>query len=286
MIVVERSNCLPNIRVVDLKAGNFTQYHYIRFQENVYSLHLGPLISHVKYLTGHRYHSSHCQFIYTSFTQPQQVIDYDLDTRQKTVIHLERLADNYDKSHYESKRIFATGHDGTAVPVSLVYRRDLLGIKMIPRQLNPTLLHAYGAYGECVNPIFSLARISLLDRGFIFAVAHTRGGSEMGNRWYDEGRLSNKMNTFQDFCSVAEHLISEGYTQPSKLAIYGRSAGGLLIAAVINFAPQLFQAALTEVPFVDVITTMSDSSIPWTAFEYEVDLNNTGMGKSCWWRYL
>jgi oligopeptidase B len=201
-----------------------------------------------------------------------------MDQRILSVKHEENVCGpiQYDKNNYESARLYATSHDGTAIPISIVYRKDLLGLKMSPQELNPMLLHAYGAYGTCVNPIFSTSRLSLLDRGFIYAVAHIRGGADMGNGWYEEGKLLKKPNTFNDFISVAEYLIKDGYTIESKLAIYGRSAyyitknsGGLLIGAVINKAPQLFRAALTEVPFVDVINTMFDTSIPWTAFEFE-----------------
>jgi oligopeptidase B len=139
-------------------------------------------------------------------------------------------------------------------------------MNMSPPQHNPVLLHAYGAYGSFANLIFSASRLSLLDRGFIYAAAHVRGGADMGNGWYEEGKLAKKPNTFHDFCSVAEYLIKEGYTSPEKMAIYGRSAGGLLIGSVINMRPDLFRTALTEVPFVDVINTMFDTSIPWTAF--------------------
>lgn len=162
---------------------------------------------------------------------------------------------------YASKRLFATGIDGTAIPISIVYRRDLLGMNMNPPQSNPLLLHGYGAYGSFVNPIFSTNRLSLLDRGFVYAVAHVRGGADMGNGWYEEGKLWKKPNTFYDFISAAEYLCKEGYTEPEKLAIYGRSAGGLLIGAVINMRPDLFQAALTEVPFVDVINTMVEKGV-------------------------
>jgi oligopeptidase B len=241
-----------------------------------------------------------------------------MDTRQKTVVHEEHVSGpGFDPELYVSKRVWATGDDGTTVPISLVYRRDLLRIGNQQQQQqqfsqatngggdgssfmgdpsdqtglgisqtgvsamggtvgggNPLLLHGYGAYGYCVDPIFTASRLSLLDRGFIYAVAHVRGGSDMGNGWYEEGKLAKKPNTFKDFISCAEFLIKEGYTSREKLAIYGRSAGGLLIGAVVNARPDLFKAVLTEVPFVDVINTMFDSSIPWTAFEFEVLLIN------------
>ncbi|KAJ3135219.1 hypothetical protein HK101_004262, partial [Irineochytrium annulatum] len=272
LIVFERSNCLQNVRVIDLTAEGFNTYHYVSFSETVYSLlprsvdeEVADLSKAVQYDTGV------LRFTYTSFIQPKQVVDYDMVTRTMTVVEEEKVGGPfpYDPSLYISKRLFATGVDGTAIPVSIVYRRDLLGANLPVPQPNPLLLHAYGAYGTCVNPMFSASRISLLDRGFVYAVAHVRGGADMGNGWYEEGKLGKKPNTFLDFISVAEYLCKEGYTTPSKLGIYGRSAGGLLIGAVINMRPDLFRAALTEVPFVDVINTMFDSSIPWTAFEYE-----------------
>lgn len=239
------------------------------------------------------------RFTYTSFVQPKQVIDYNMDTRVRTVVHEQRvLGPAFNRDFYVQKRVWATVVDGTAVPISLIYRRDLVSINPVERSgsismpgtpalepaelsgqttasvsssgSNPLLLHGYGAYGYCVEPIFSTNRLSLIDRGFIYAVAHVRGGSEMGNGWYEEGKLARKTNTFEDFISCAEFLVKEGYTTSEKLAIYGRSAGGLLIGAVLNMRPELFKAALTEVPFVDAINTMFDTSIPWTAFEFEV----------------
>ncbi|KAJ3274504.1 hypothetical protein HDV01_002632 [Terramyces sp. JEL0728] len=275
LIVLERSNCLQNVRILNTHSfidSEFTNFHYVSFSENVYSLWLGTPNEDSIYLTkSGQYNSNILRITYTSFIQPKQVIDYNMNDRSMTIIHEEVVNGvfPYDKSQYHSQRLYATSYDGTSVPVSIVYRKDLLGMNMNPIQYNPCLLHAYGAYGSCVNPIFSASRLSLLDRGFIYAVAHTRGGADMGNGWYEEGKLAKKPNTFYDFCAVAEYLIKEQYTVPSKLAIYGRSAGGLLIGASINMRPDLFQSALTEVPFVDVINTMFDSSIPWTAFEYE-----------------
>lgn len=272
LIVFERSNCLQNVRIVDLTEPGFTSYHYVSFSEMVYSLWPGSVNEEVADLTkATQFDTDILRYTYTSFVQPKQVVDYNMNTRTWTVVHEERVGGilPYDQSMYASKRLFATGIDGTAIPISIVYRRDLLGMNMNPPQSNPLLLHGYGAYGSFVNPIFSTNRLSLLDRGFVYAVAHVRGGADMGNGWYEEGKLWKKPNTFYDFISAAEYLCKEGYTEPEKLAIYGRSAGGLLIGAVINMRPDLFQAALTEVPFVDVINTMFDPTIPWTAFEYE-----------------
>ncbi|KAJ3036119.1 hypothetical protein HK097_003922, partial [Rhizophlyctis rosea] len=272
LIVYERSNCLQNVRIVDLRAEDFSSYHYITFSESVYSLYPGSVTQEVADLTKSvQFDTNILRFTYTSFIQPKQVIDYDMDTREMHVVHEEKVGGGveYDPSLYTSKRLFATGIDGTAVPVSIVYRRDLLGMNATPQHTNPCLLHAYGAYGAFVNPIFSSSRLSLLDRGFVYAAAHVRGGADMGNGWYEEGKLAKKPNTFFDFCSVAEYLVKEGYTEPRRLGIYGRSAGGLLIGASVNMRPELFRCALTEVPFVDVVNTMFDATIPWTAFEYE-----------------
>ncbi|KAI9001717.1 prolyl oligopeptidase [Gaertneriomyces semiglobifer] len=269
LVVFERSNCLQNVRIIDLTSGGFNAYHYISFGEMVYTLWPGAVREEERALAKQaQFDTNILRFTYTSFTQPRQVIDYDMDERTMTVLYEERIS-GYDRTLYTSRRLFATGVDGTTIPVSIVYRRDLLGQNMNPAQANPCLLHAYGAYGGFVSMTFSSSRLSLLDRGFIYATAHVRGGADMGNAWYEEGKLGKKTNTFLDFCSVAEFLCKEGYTTPQQLAIYGRSAGGLLIGAVVNMRPDLFAAALTEVPFVDVINTMFDSSIPWTAFEYE-----------------
>ncbi|RKO88349.1 prolyl oligopeptidase family-domain-containing protein, partial [Blyttiomyces helicus] len=270
LIVFERSNCLQNVRIVDLAPDSYGAYHYVRFSESVYSLWPGSVDEEVADLTRTaQFDTNILRFTYTSFVQPKQVVDYDMDTRLMAVVHEERVGVPYDMDMYVSRRLYATGEDGTVVPVSIVYRRDLLGQAMCPPRPNPVLLHAYGAYGAFLLTIFSTSRLSLLDRGFIFAAAHVRGGADMGNAWYEEGKLAKKTNTFLDFCAVAEHLIKEEYTTPEHLSIYGRSAGGLLIGAVINMRPELFRAALTEVPFVDVLNTMFDPTIPWTAFEYE-----------------
>ncbi|KAI8809168.1 prolyl oligopeptidase [Cladochytrium replicatum] len=272
LIVFERSNCMQNVRILQLNDDTFSTYHYVSFSDTVYSLWPGAVDDEVADLTkAMQFDTNILRFTYSSFTQPKQVVDYNMDTREMTVVHEEKVAGSipYDQAMYTSKRMLATGVDGTAVPVSLVYRRDLLGMNFNPPQPNPVLLHGYGAYGAFVNPVFSATRLSLLDRGFIYAVAHVRGGADMGNAWYEGGKLDQKPNTFYDFISVAEFLIKEGYTTPEKLGIYGRSAGGLLIGAVINMRPDLFRAALTEVPFVDVINTMFRPELPWVQFELE-----------------
>lgn len=269
LIVFERSNCLQNIRIINLREDGFTDYHYVGFSEIVYSIWPGTVRDgENRLINSAQYDSNVFRFTYSSFVQPKEVMDYDMDARTMNVVQEEKVGGSivYDKTKYCSKRLYATGVDGTAIPLSLVYRKDLLGMNMREPQYNPVLLHAYGAYGSFTNPIFSSARLSLLDRGFVYCTAHVRGNADMGCGWYEEGKLAKKPNTFHDFCSVAEYLIKEGYTTAENLSIYGRSAGGLLIGACVNFRPDLFKAALTEVPFVDVINTMFDTSIPWTAF--------------------
>ncbi|KAG0097664.1 hypothetical protein BGZ93_002281 [Podila epicladia] len=290
LVVFERSNCHQNVRVIELlpvdesaytvaappcsvglEPNPFDRYHYISFSENVYSLLADSINEEVSNLSKMTlFDTNVLRFTYSSLIQPRQVIDYNMDSRESTTVHTEKIAGSpvYDSSNYEQLRIFSTGIDGTAVPMSIVYRKDLFGSGN-GLDANPCLLYTYGAYGSCTDPVFSTQRLSLLDRGFIYAIAHVRGGSDMGMGWYEEGKLGKKPNTFLDVISCAECLIKEGYTSPEKLAIYGRSAGGLMIGAVVNMRPDLFKTALTEVPFVDAVNTMLDSSIPWTAFEWE-----------------
>ncbi|KAG0237032.1 hypothetical protein BGX31_003747 [Mortierella sp. GBA43] len=293
LVVFERSNCHQNVRVIELasasdpgpehrpeappcsiglKPSPFDKYHYISFPETVYSLlpeSINEEVSNLSKMT--LFDTNVLRFTYSSLIQPRQVMDYNMDTQETCVVHTEKVVGPfiYDLSNYEQLRLFSTGIDGTAVPMSIVYRKDLLRQGGKGPDANPCLLYSYGAYGYCTDPVFSTQRLSLLDRGFVYAIAHVRGGSDMGMGWYEEGKLDKKPNTFLDFIGCAEYLIKEGYTSPEKLAIYGRSAGGLMIGAAVNMRPDLFQTALTEVPFVDALNTMLDSSIPWTAFEWE-----------------
>ncbi|KAF9543367.1 hypothetical protein EC957_000958 [Mortierella hygrophila] len=293
LVVFERSNCHQNVRVIELAApqgdhsehrpeappcsiglepGPFDKYHYVSFSETVYSLlpeSINEEASNLSKMT--LFDTNVLRFTYSSLVQPRQVIDYNMDTCESLTVHTEQIAGTpiYDASNYEQLRLFSTGLDGTAVPMSIVFRKDLIGQGGKGLDANPCLLYTYGAYGSCTDPVFSTQRLSLLDRGFIYAIAHVRGGSDMGMGWYEEGKLGKKPNTFLDVISCAEYLIKEGYTSAEKLAIYGRSAGGLMIGAVVNMRPDLFKTALTEVPFVDAVNTMLDSSIPWTAFEWE-----------------
>ncbi|KAF9096882.1 hypothetical protein BGX29_008365 [Mortierella sp. GBA35] len=293
LVVFERSNCHQNVRVIELAApqvdhsenrpeappcsiglepGPFDKYHYVSFSETVYSLlptSINEEASNLSKMT--LFDTNVLRFTYSSLVQPRQVIDYNMDTRESTTVHTEQIAGTpvYDANNYEQLRLFSTGIDGTAVPMSIVFRKDLIGQGGKGLDANPCLLYTYGAYGSCTDPVFSTQRLSLLDRGFIYAIAHVRGGSDMGMGWYEEGKLGKKPNTFLDVISCAEYLIKEGYTSAEKLSLYGRSAGGLMVGAVVNMRSDLFKTVLTEVPFVDAVNTMLDSSIPWTAFEWE-----------------
>jgi oligopeptidase B len=204
------------------------------------------------------------RFGYTSMTVPSSVYDYNMATKVATLLKQQIIVGGYEASEYQSERLFATASDGTLIPISLVYKKGL-----VKNNENPTLLYAYGSYGHSMEPYFSQSRLSLLDRGWVFAIAHIRGGQEMGRFWYEEGKLLKKMNTFTDFITCVECLVSQGFTSNEKLAAMGGSAGGLLMGAVMNLRPDLFKAVVAAVPFVDVVTTMLDDSIPLTTGEYD-----------------
>ncbi len=187
-----------------------------------------------------------------------------MDNRTRTLKKQYEVRGGYNPADYQSERIFARAQDGTLIPISMVYKKDA-----IRKSDNLLIMYGYGAYGESYDPFFSSNRLSLLDRGFIYAIAHVRGGGEMGKYWYEEGKLLNKMNTFTDFICCAEHLLSESYTSPEHLVISGGSAGGLLVGAVLNMRPEIFKAAVIDVPFVDLINTLLDPSLPLTVLEYD-----------------
>jgi oligopeptidase B len=204
------------------------------------------------------------RFGYESLTTPVSTYDYDMVARIRTLRKREEVLGDFDPSWYRAERLTATAPDGESIPISLVARVGT------PRDgTNPLLLYGYGAYGISIDATFDSALLSLLDRGFVFAIAHVRGGQELGRRWYDEARLGRKPNTFTDFIACAEHLVTERLTRPERLFAIGGSAGGLLVGAVINMRSDLFAGAVALVPFVDVMTTMLDDSIPLTAGEYD-----------------
>jgi oligopeptidase B len=253
LAVWERAEGLRRVRVLDLETG---EDHLVAFPEPVYTVraHDNP-----------EFDTTLLRFAYTSMVTPGSVVDYDRAARTWTVLKQTEVLGGYDKARYRTERRFATAADGTRIPISLVYQLPLER----PGGPRPLLLNGYGAYGICYEPAFSSSSLSLLDRGFVVAIAHVRGGEEMGRPWYEGGKLRNKSNSFTDFVAAAEHLIAEGLTSPERLAISGGSAGGLLMGAVTNLRPDLFKAVLAEVPFVDVVNTMLDATLPLTVIEYD-----------------
>jgi len=252
LAVFRRVNGLPGILIRDLATG---AEHEVSFDEPTYTV----------FEEGNpNFDSSVLRFEYTSLVTPRSVYDYDMAKRTRVLRKVREVLGGYRPADYQSERIFATAADGTRIPISLAYRKGLAqdGAK-------PCLLDGYGAYGISSDPMFSSNRLSLLDRGFVYAIAHVRGGGEMGRTWYLDGKMLSKKNTFTDFIAAAEKLIAAGYTSSEKLAIIGGSAGGLLIGAVLNMRPDLMKTAVAEVPFVDVVNTMLDASIPLTVTEYE-----------------
>jgi oligopeptidase B len=196
---------------------------------------------------------------------PSSVIDFNMRTKEKTILkEQEVLGGKFDKNNYIEERIWATAQDGTKIPMSMVYRK---GVELNGK--NPFLLYAYGSYGMTMEPYFSTTRLSLLDRGFIYAIAHIRGGEDMGRMWYEDGKLLKKKNTFTDFIDCSKHVIAEKYTSEEHLYAEGGSAGGLLMGAIINMNPELYNGVIAQVPFVDVVTTMLDDTIPLTTGEYD-----------------
>ena len=258
LVLFEREGGLPYLRVLDLAASGGSALdasHRIEFSEPAYNASLGD---------NPEFDAARVRYQYESFVTPRSVFDYDLRTRERILRKQQPVLGGYDASRYVSERLHARASDGTRVPISIVYRRDT------PRDGSaPLLLYGYGSYGLSMPINFSSNRLSLLDRGVTFAIAHIRGGGELGKPWHDAGRMKLKQNTFTDFIACAEHLIAHRYTSPEKLAIQGGSAGGLLMGAVTNMRPGLFHVVLSQVPFVDVLNTMLDASLPLTVGEYE-----------------
>ena len=252
LVLSERREGLTHLRIISRETGG---EHYLDFGEEVYlaDLSINP-----------RFDTPLLRFYYTSLTTPGSTFDYNMETREKILLKEQEVLGDFDKHNYETRRIYSPADDGARVPVSLVYRK---GFKQDGS--HPLLLYAYGSYGHTIEPTFNVASISLIDRGFVFAIAHIRGGQINGRQWYEEGKLLNKKNTFTDFNDCAEFLIQEKYTQADRLFAMGGSAGGLLIGAVINMQPELYRGVIASVPFVDVITTMLDEDIPLTTSEYD-----------------
>jgi oligopeptidase B len=251
-VVVERADGLARLRVVDLADRS---QRLLAQPDPVYALSGAP---------NPRWDSRVYRFGYSSLVAPLSTIEVDMGTGRRDVVKVQEVLGGYDALDYRSERVWARAGDGTAVPVSLVHHRDtpLDGSA-------PCLVIGYGAYEIAIEPSFSVARLNLLERGFVVAIAHVRGGGEMGRRWYEQGRLASKANSFTDLVACAEHLVATGYAARDRLAIRGASAGGLLVGAAVNLRPDLFAAVVAEVPFVDVVTTMSDDELPLTVGEWE-----------------
>ncbi len=253
LVLGERNNGLNKIRII--RWDNSEEY-YLPFNSETYTVYASR---------NPEFETKILRYNYNSLTTPVSVIDFNMETQEKNVLkEAEVLGGKFDKNNYDSKRVWATAEDGTKIPVTMVYKK---GIKMNGE--NPLLLYAYGSYGSTADPYFSTVRLSLLDRGFIYATAHVRGSEYLGRSWYEDGKLLNKKNTFTDFVDVSRYLIEENYTSSDHLYAYGGSAGGLLMGAIANMAPELYNGVVSVVPFVDVVTTMLDDSIPLTTGEYD-----------------
>lgn len=254
LVVGERKNGLVQARIMPWdKSANAE--HYVDFGEEAYSAWLA---------TNPEFDTDWVRYGYESLTTPTSTYDYNMVTREKKLLKREEILGGFDPANYQAERHYATARDGVKVPVSLVYRKGL-----VKDGKAPCLLYGYGSYGASTDADFSSPRLSLLDRGFVFAIAHIRGGQEMGRAWYEDGKLLKKKNTFTDFIDCAEYLVAQKFTSPGRLFAEGASAGGLLMGAVLNMRPDLFKGVIAGVPFVDVVTTMLDKSIPLTTSEFD-----------------
>lgn len=252
LVVGERKNGLNQLRIIN---WNGKDEHYLNFGEETYDAGIS---------VNPEFKTDVLRYRYTSLTTPSSTIDYNMRSKEKTVKKQQEVIGDFNKDNYEAKRIWAVAKDGTKVPISFVYRKD-----KFKKGSNPLWLSAYGSYGSSSDVYFSSVRLSLLDRGFVVATAHVRGGQEMGRYWYEDGKLLKKKNTFTDFNSCAEFMISEGFAAKDKVFAWGGSAGGLLMGAISNMRPDLYKGIIAAVPFVDVVTTMLDEAIPLTTGEFD-----------------
>ncbi len=252
LVVDERRDGLTHLRIMPWNGG---EEYEVEFQDPTYAAGVGA---------NPEFNTDILRFGYSSLTTPASTYDFNMSTKEKTLLKQQEVVGGHNPSEYRSERLFATADDGTRIPISLVYKNGT--------QLDgsaPLLLYAYGSYGATMDPGFSSVRLSLLNRGFVYAIAHIRGGQEMGRYWYEDGKLLKKKNTFTDFIHCAEHLIQNKYTEKNKLFAMGGSAGGLLMGAITNMRPDLWRGIVSAVPFVDVVTTMLDETIPLTTFEFD-----------------
>ena len=252
IVISERKNGLNNLAIRNIHDNS---QHYLDFGEPAYTVYPS---------TNEEYDTDVVRYGYTSMVTPSSVYDYNMKTKDKTLLKQQEVLGGYDAKNYVTERLFATATDGTKVPISLVYKK---GTKKDGSA--PLFLYAYGSYGSSTDASFSSSRLSLLDRGFVFAIAHIRGGEEMGRQWYEDGKMMKKINTFTDFIDCGKYLIEQKYTSKGHLYAEGGSAGGLLMGAVINMAPDLWNGVIAAVPFVDVVNTMLDETIPLTTNEYD-----------------
>ena len=256
LVTQERSNGLTQINIQPWESETEGKGHSLAFEDETYTAYVG---------TNPEFDTNLLRFVYNSLISPSSVYEYDMVTRQKTLLKQQEVVGGHEPSDYQSERIWAKAADGVLVPISLVYQKSTFS----KTGKNPVLLYAYGSYGYSMDAYFSSNRLSLLQRGFVFAIAHIRGGEDLGRAWYEDGKLLKKKNTFTDFIACAEHLIQQEYSSPEHLYAMGGSAGGLLMGAVINMRSDLFNGVIANVPFVDVVTTMLDESIPLTTGEFQ-----------------
>ena len=252
LVINERKDGLRGLRIIHQKTG---KDEYLDFGESTYTSRIS---------TNREFNTNVLRYSYSSMLTPSSTYDYNMDSGQLTLMKQQEVVGGYDQNNYESERLYAIARDGEKVPISIVYKKDLKKVKS-----QNLLLYAYGSYGSTIDPYFSSVRLSLLDRGFVYAIAHVRGGQIYGRKSYDDGKMLNKKNTFYDFIDAGKYLINEDYTDKDQLFIEGGSAGGLLIGAVVNMEPDLWKGAICAVPFVDVVTTMLDATIPLTSGEWD-----------------
>lgn len=252
LVLSERAKANTLMRIIDQKTG---KKHYLDFGEQAYTVF--PSINN-------EFNTNLLRYGYTSLTTPQSTFDYNMDTHERVLKKQQAVVGGYKPEDYVTERVWATAEDGTEIPMSIVYKKGLQ-----KNGQNPTLIYGYGSYGASTDPSFSIPRLSLLDRGFVYAIAHIRGGQEMGRQWYEDGKMFKKKNTFTDFIDCSEYLIEQKYTSAEKLFAQGGSAGGLLMGAIVNMRPDLYKGVVAKVPFVDVVTTMLDKDIPLTTGEFD-----------------
>jgi oligopeptidase B len=250
--VMERANGLRRLKILNMKDNTD---HYVEFPESAYT---------ISGSSNPNFNTTKFRYNYTSLVRPLSVFEYDMDSRKSELLKQNEVVGGYDVNAYQSERVMVKANDGVMVPMSIVYKKGFNRTGS-----NPCYLYAYGSYGSSMDPNFSPTRLSLLDRGFVYAIAHIRGGGEFGEEWHDDGKFLKKKNTFTDFINCAEYLVNEKYTAKDKLVVGGGSAGGLLMGAVTNMRPDLFRIVVAKVPFVDVMNTMSDPTLPLTVGEYE-----------------